>query len=158
MDDLIKQAFQQVDVLGPQVQAGHFDLIGANSEIILPAVWEKVVQPGWSITMTMWPQDRVQPVLRPMPGAVPGIRPGHRGSGIQFGMPGAGVGRPPGLGPGGITPPPGWMPSANVRHPGPPGVNIVNVGPESRPKNPSKKPKNTAILGFFAGKSNTKRR
>lgn len=59
MEDLIKQAFLQVDVLGPHVQEGHYDLIGPDGEIILPSVWEKVVQPDWAITMTMWPMDKL---------------------------------------------------------------------------------------------------
>ncbi|KAJ3459400.1 hypothetical protein MRS44_015473 [Fusarium solani] len=61
MEDLIKQAFLQVDVLGPRVIDGHYDLIGADGYIILPPAWEKVVQPGLAITMTMWPMDKVPP-------------------------------------------------------------------------------------------------
>ncbi|KAH6974927.1 hypothetical protein BKA56DRAFT_589777 [Ilyonectria sp. MPI-CAGE-AT-0026] len=68
MEDLIKQAFLQVDVLGPHVQEGHYDLIGPDGEIILPSVWEKVVQPDWAITMTMWPMDKLPPVSRMPPG------------------------------------------------------------------------------------------
>ncbi|XDG05960.1 hypothetical protein ABKA04_005575 [Annulohypoxylon sp. FPYF3050] len=36
MEELIKQAFLHVDIIGPHVQAGHYDLIGPNGEIILP--------------------------------------------------------------------------------------------------------------------------
>ncbi|KAF0637471.1 hypothetical protein FPSE5266_02917 [Fusarium pseudograminearum] len=60
MEDLIKQAFIQVDVLGPHVMEGHYDLIGPDGEIIFPSVWERVIQPDWAITMTMWPTDRLQ--------------------------------------------------------------------------------------------------
>ncbi|KAI0186701.1 hypothetical protein EV127DRAFT_345794, partial [Xylaria flabelliformis] len=45
MEELIKQAFVHVDIIGPHVQAGHYDLIGPNGEIILPQVWEKVIEP-----------------------------------------------------------------------------------------------------------------
>ncbi|KAK4137996.1 hypothetical protein BT67DRAFT_339592, partial [Trichocladium antarcticum] len=45
MEELIKQAFIHVDVIGPHVQEGHYDLVGPNGEIILPTVWEKVVEP-----------------------------------------------------------------------------------------------------------------
>ncbi len=55
MEDLIKQAFLHVEVIGPLVQEGRYDLIGPNGEIILPAVWERVVEPDWAITMHMWP-------------------------------------------------------------------------------------------------------
>lgn len=59
MEDLIKQAFSQVDILGPRVQEGHYDLTGPDGKIILPSVWEETVEPGLHITMTMWPLDKV---------------------------------------------------------------------------------------------------
>jgi hypothetical protein len=55
MEDLIRQAFLHVDIIGPHVAEGHYDLIGPNNEIILPAVWETVIEPDWTITMHMWP-------------------------------------------------------------------------------------------------------
>lgn len=58
MEDLIKQAFLHVEGIGPHVQAGHYDLIGPDGEIILPIVWDKMVQPGWQIDMRMWPMDK----------------------------------------------------------------------------------------------------
>jgi hypothetical protein len=70
MEELIKQAFLHVDLIGPHVQEGHYDLIGPNGEIILPSVWEKVIEPDWSVTMHMWPMDKI-----PLRGHVPG-RPG----------------------------------------------------------------------------------
>lgn len=47
-----------MDVIGPHVQQGHYDLIGPSGEIILPQMWDKVVEPDWSVTMHMWPMDR----------------------------------------------------------------------------------------------------
>ncbi|TGJ87497.1 hypothetical protein E0Z10_g1323 [Xylaria hypoxylon] len=58
MEDLIKQAFLHVDVIGPHVQAGHYDLVGPNGEIILPQVWDKVIEPDWAISMHMWPMEK----------------------------------------------------------------------------------------------------
>lgn len=55
MEDLIKQAFLHVEVIGPHVAEGHYDLVGPNGEIILPQVWETMVEPDWVITMHMWP-------------------------------------------------------------------------------------------------------
>ncbi|MCJ1286924.1 hypothetical protein MMC26_006270 [Xylographa opegraphella] len=55
MEDLIRQAFLHVDVIGPHVAEGHYDLLGPNNDIILPRVWETVVEPDWTITMHMWP-------------------------------------------------------------------------------------------------------
>lgn len=55
MEDLIKQAFLHVEIIGPHVAEGHYDLVGPNGEIILPQVWETMVEPDWVITMHMWP-------------------------------------------------------------------------------------------------------
>ncbi|RPA73298.1 hypothetical protein BJ508DRAFT_419099 [Ascobolus immersus RN42] len=59
METLIKQAFRDDEILRPRVEAGHYDLIGcpggADGVIILPAVWDSVIEPGWSISMHMWP-------------------------------------------------------------------------------------------------------
>ena len=57
MEDLIFQAFLHVDFIGQHVQDGHYDLMGPNGEIILPQVWDAVVQPGMAITMHMWPMQ-----------------------------------------------------------------------------------------------------
>ncbi|RPA77274.1 hypothetical protein BJ508DRAFT_192413, partial [Ascobolus immersus RN42] len=45
METLIKQAFRHVEILGPHVEAGHYDLIGPNGDIILPAIWDSVIEP-----------------------------------------------------------------------------------------------------------------
>ncbi|EME39209.1 hypothetical protein DOTSEDRAFT_97837, partial [Dothistroma septosporum NZE10] len=45
MESLIKQAFLHVDVIGDHVHQGHYDLTGPDGEIILPQVWDIVVQP-----------------------------------------------------------------------------------------------------------------
>src|SRR5579862_9129754 len=68
MEELIKQAFLHVDVIGPHVHDGHYDLIGPDGEIILPQVWETMVKPDWSITMQMWPlPEPKRPDLPPLP-------------------------------------------------------------------------------------------
>ncbi|KAJ5626045.1 hypothetical protein N7510_002354 [Penicillium lagena] len=55
MEDLIRQAFLHIEVIGPHVAEGHYDLVGPNGDIILPQVWETVIEPDWTITMHMWP-------------------------------------------------------------------------------------------------------
>ena len=55
MEGLIKQAFLHVDVIGEQVHQGHYDLCGPDGEIILPQVWDTMIQPDWEISMHMWP-------------------------------------------------------------------------------------------------------
>jgi len=68
MEDLIRQAFLHVEGLGPHVQDGHYDLIGPNGEILLPRVWETTIEPGWAITMHMWPiPEPRKPWLGPPP-------------------------------------------------------------------------------------------
>ncbi|KAL8936895.1 MAG: hypothetical protein Q9211_003958 [Gyalolechia sp. 1 TL-2023] len=61
MEDLIRQAFLHVEVIGPHVAEGHYDLVGPNGEIILPRVWETMVEPDWVITMHMWPMPEPPP-------------------------------------------------------------------------------------------------
>ena len=55
MEDLIRQAFLHVEIIGPHVAEGHYDLVGTNGEIILPQVWGTVIEPDMTITMHMWP-------------------------------------------------------------------------------------------------------
>ncbi|TGO50444.1 hypothetical protein BCON_0183g00070 [Botryotinia convoluta] len=76
MEELVKQAFRHVDVIGPHVNDGHYDLLGPTGEIILPQVWESVIEPGWLITMHMWPMPEPR---RQAPAPMPS-RPGHPGN------------------------------------------------------------------------------
>lgn len=165
MEELIKQAFLQVDVLGPHVQEGHYDLTGPNGEIILPSVWEKVVEPDWAITMTMWPVEKHPLQRHRMPGMPPPMgRHGPpippMGARMGGGLPGV---RPAGHRPGGDPPaPPGWgggRPTMNgrpmngrPRMPG--GPDIIDVGPG--PSRPSKSKRNSTMLTFLAGKPKKK--
>ncbi|KAG9950878.1 hypothetical protein KCU85_g3309, partial [Aureobasidium melanogenum] len=55
METLIRQAFVNIERIGPHVANGHYHLLGPNNEIILPQVWDIVVQPGWDIKMQLWP-------------------------------------------------------------------------------------------------------
>ncbi|PMD42929.1 hypothetical protein L207DRAFT_382161, partial [Hyaloscypha variabilis F] len=45
MEELIKQAFLHIDVIGPHVAEGHYDLVNPDGEIILPQAWELSVEP-----------------------------------------------------------------------------------------------------------------
>ena len=65
MEDLIRQAFLHVEVIGPHVAEGHYDLVDPHGHIILPQVWESVVEPGWTITMHMWPIPEPPPSKEP---------------------------------------------------------------------------------------------
>ena len=61
MESLIKQAFLHVDVLGEHVHQGHYDLMGPDGEIILPQVWDTMIEPDWEISMHMWPMPEDEP-------------------------------------------------------------------------------------------------
>lgn len=169
MEDLIKQAFLHVEVIGPHVQEGHYDLIGPDGEIILPVVWEKTVQPGWQISMRMWPENK-----HPMPGPGQHLSPEQaqrmhvemlrrRAAAMQGGHGGHHGGhhgprtqpmRPPGYsgGPplGGQPPPvPGmrpFPPPGGIGRGAPSGIEVVDVRPK---KDKGKKAKKT--LSFLSG-------
>lgn len=61
MEALIKQAFLHVDTIGDHVHQGHYDLTGPDGEIILPQVWDTMVQPDWDVTMHLWPMEEEKP-------------------------------------------------------------------------------------------------
>lgn len=163
MEELIKQAFLHVDVIGPQVQVGYYDLVGPNGEIILPQVWDKVVEPDWQVTMHMWPMDRLPPA-GPMGG-----RPGGPGGPFAPGgmaaharMPPQGVMRP---GPGPYQHrPPGPPPPPVHHHPGmgPPRPMGAQLPPRvvNAEKPPTKKPKKgqAGVLAWMVGKPPSKGR
>ena len=46
----------QNDGIRSQIRGGQYDLLGPHGEIILPKVWDTVIQPDWTITMHMWPR------------------------------------------------------------------------------------------------------
>lgn len=70
MEELIRQAFLHVEIIGPHVAEGHYDLVGPNGEIILPQVWETMIEPDWTITMHMWPMPE-PPKEEPLPEILP---------------------------------------------------------------------------------------
>jgi hypothetical protein len=61
MQQLIFECFFYVEIIGPHVYQGHYDLVGPNGEIILPQIWETMVEEGWVITMNMWPFPEPNP-------------------------------------------------------------------------------------------------
>jgi hypothetical protein len=93
MEELIRQAFLHVEVIGPHVQKGHYDLLGPNGEIIMPQVWDTVVEPDWTVSMHMWPMPEPEPEKPPLPPLLEGdiiniedlLNPGkkHKGKGAK---------------------------------------------------------------------------
>jgi hypothetical protein len=57
METLIEQAFANIQnsTISGHVKRGRFDLSDPSGAVILPSIWETVVQPDWTITMHMWP-------------------------------------------------------------------------------------------------------
>ena len=56
MQGLIKSAFRHMslDGLGHAVERGRYDLVRSTGEVILPKDWRRIIEPGWSISMSMW--------------------------------------------------------------------------------------------------------
>lgn len=81
IEELIKQAFLHVDIIGPHVAEGHYDLV-VSGEIVLPALWEKVVEPAMEVSMHMWPMpELLSPGQGPPRGHQKGQRTREYGSG-----------------------------------------------------------------------------
>lgn len=74
INEIINQAFLHVDVIGPHVKEGHYDLIGPDGGIILPGAWESTIGPGMNISMHMWPMDKIRQPPPPMPPPISGPR------------------------------------------------------------------------------------
>lgn len=78
MKELVNSAFLHVEIIGPMVQQGFYDIITEEGEIILPKCWASVVKPGMKITMQIWPlpENRPPPPPRPYMGPPrPGFLP-----------------------------------------------------------------------------------
>src|SRR5436305_4562294 len=57
METLIEQAFANLhnSTIRDHVNSGRFDLSDPSGAVILPSIWETIIQPGSTITMHMWP-------------------------------------------------------------------------------------------------------
>ncbi|KAF5559916.1 hypothetical protein FNAPI_4496 [Fusarium napiforme] len=55
IENMIKEAFRQVDGLYPYVLARRYDLIDSDGNSIDLVNWESTVEPGLQLEMTMWP-------------------------------------------------------------------------------------------------------
>lgn len=58
MEETLNKAFTNVENTGPDVEAGHYDLVGPDDTIMLPSLWEYFIRPGMFIRMRMWPMDK----------------------------------------------------------------------------------------------------
>ncbi|KAK0651009.1 hypothetical protein B0T16DRAFT_403014 [Cercophora newfieldiana] len=150
MRNLIESAFLHVEIIGPNVFRGFYDLI-INGDIVMPALWSSSIRPGDKVTMHMWPMNEVipppigrplgaRPPMPPMPpmrgGGPPPPPPPQMPSGPMFpsGMPPPLPPPPPGF-PGFPSPPvPGGFPGSRPFTRPPPGAEIIDVCPGKPPK------------------------
>jgi hypothetical protein len=160
MEELIKQAFLHVDVIGPHVHQGHYDLVGPDGEIILPQIWETMIQPDWTVTMHMWPMPEPPPPEPPQPEFLPPPPPLDAQEFMSRDLPlkkgskshktkkreSAHVVQVP-------PPPPGVVPLPPPPPPGPEGAFPpgVVVMPAEGPKKPRKKPQPSPFFRWAAG-------
>ncbi len=161
MEKLIRQAFMHVEVIGPHVANGHYDLVGPDGEIILPQVWETMIEPDWAITMHMWPIPE-QPKGLPdgvtvvdaeprMAGRPPPRRTRDR---VPMPQPNGRRGPPPPPPPGWIGPPPGGHMGGHDLGGDMNDVIVIEDHPPSR--SGRKKPKDAGVLGNLFGVSGKK--
>lgn len=175
MEGLIIQAFTHIEGIGPHVMEGHYDLEGPEGELILKEIWSSTIQPGWQITMKMWPAES-HPLRREqqqrqrmhhnmhIPSNMDGrqreqfIQAAMQANHLRAQMGGGGggqpMGRPPMQGVGGGNPmgrpPPGFPgPFANRPAPGMPPVVL-----KEKKKGHAKKPSG---WGGLLGMSSTKK-
>lgn len=146
MNDLICQAFAHVEPIGQMVVDGNYDLIGPSGEIILPQIWETVLEPDWTVTMHMWPIKEVPTEKPPPPGMTmrhPIHPPGKRGGRASAG--------PHSERERGGPPPPPLAPSAPI--PGGPGWigPLSGGGPELLANKPRKKQGTSRWGSLFSG-------
>ncbi|TVY16365.1 Ankyrin repeat domain-containing protein [Lachnellula arida] len=150
MKELITQCFWHVNDR-PRVQDGHYDLIGPNGEIILPQVWERIIEPDWTISMRWcWPMPEPKPALYHHPGIHPGMsglgiprpeRRGHTGPGARPPPPPLGIP----FGAAGSAPQP---PSGSHSHP-PDREPVIVIKPSTHKKKAAK----PSAFRWFAGSS-----
>ncbi|KAJ4009496.1 hypothetical protein NW752_009086 [Fusarium irregulare] len=55
MEQKIKEALGQHEVLGSHILNGEYDVIGPTGSIIMPNCWRFVVEPGWDVTLIIPP-------------------------------------------------------------------------------------------------------
>ncbi|KAH0301123.1 hypothetical protein KCU71_g11627, partial [Aureobasidium melanogenum] len=135
METLIRQAFVNIERIGPHVANGHYHLLGPNNEIILPQVWDIIVQPGWDIKMQLWPlppdplEDKVNNVIGGFPPdispGVPDPRPPKPRQGRTQVSGNKSAGKRASVGP--APPPPPPAPVQHISPPPPPPMHIPTV-------------------------------
>ncbi|RFN48803.1 hypothetical protein FIE12Z_6858 [Fusarium flagelliforme] len=73
MEQKIKEALGQHEVLGSQILNGHYDVVGPTGSIIMPNCWRFIIEPGMDITLIIPPisnkgRTKASTNLHPQPG------------------------------------------------------------------------------------------
>ena len=58
---MIQEIFLVVPNLNLRVADGQYDLCGPQDEILSPSNWSSLIEPGWEVTMRMWPNPERPP-------------------------------------------------------------------------------------------------
>ncbi|TVY73335.1 hypothetical protein LSUE1_G007385 [Lachnellula suecica] len=66
MESLVVDCFLHIDVIGPHVMDGHYDL-EIQGEIILPQAWENTIEPDSDVQMLLWPMSEQRRTIYPPP-------------------------------------------------------------------------------------------
>ncbi|KAL0936379.1 uncharacterized protein CTRU02_208594 [Colletotrichum truncatum] len=76
----LNEAFKHVDIVGPHVMEGHFDIVSKDlgDVILLPSIWGDLVKPGYVVDMRVWPIEKPRqiPVAHRRPFPPPGMPAG----------------------------------------------------------------------------------
>lgn len=64
MEHMIVQAHQGFDAVELVTQR-RYDLLDPSGEVIMPHVWDAIIEPGWDITLKPWPAP--EPETEPLP-------------------------------------------------------------------------------------------
>jgi hypothetical protein len=64
MEELIRQSFLHINGFDSLLKDGRYDLLGPNKQFISPTVWDKTVEPGWTISMHFWADNLHEHLMR----------------------------------------------------------------------------------------------
>ncbi|KAI0809847.1 hypothetical protein GGR55DRAFT_679077 [Xylaria sp. FL0064] len=58
MEDLIKLSYEDNEKAKKEIDEGKYELTSTNGAIILPSFWDRLVEPGWEVTVRLKSQPR----------------------------------------------------------------------------------------------------
>src|SRR2546423_1517955 len=67
MKSLVEQTVADVELIGERVRRSHYDLLDPSGAVILPSLWETLLEPYWTIKMMLWPCGEQSLPEKPLP-------------------------------------------------------------------------------------------